>query len=484
MKKYVMSETSKAVSDIVSLSDELENKYRRSLSDPDILHDCRKILQAIVELEDIVPFELNELPKMMMAFIDSVIDLSFDGKTSKEAINVKASELIPVVEGFSGICQRGYLDHFTDIPGGGLSDVRVEDLKDRDFKRHALLVYRVSPFMDNIGIKGHTTAQDARSISEVLDELGYSVDVINPWYEGELDHGKYDLVIGFRKAFEDMLPLLREDCVKIYYLTTMNSYIANMAEMKRIEEFYKRNKMRPAYRRLEYSCMDLERIYMCDGAICLGNGYTVSTYEGMFKKLLAQNVSGFKVNVDRTNAPEKKGFLWYGGAGSLHKGLDLCIEAFRDIQDLNLHIVGKIDDDIYEFYRDEIEGSSNVFYHGYLYHDDKEFIDVCADCSFSLGVSCSESQSTAMITAIFAGLVPVCCDETGIDTEEYGGIRIGSSNIKELKETVIAVSKMTDEEIRKRRLKGAERVRHFHTTEAYKDLLRLNIMTIISGEAK
>ncbi len=479
MKNYVMTGSAEAVLKIVSYSDELENEYRKGFDDLGRLERCNKLLQAIVDIQDSVPFELNELPQMMRGFISAILEMSASGGASKDEIKAKANELIPVVEGFSGICQRGYLDHFTDLPGGGLSKVMIEDHMNRDYEKHALLIYIVSPFMDNIEIKGHTNAQDARSIAEVLDNLGYSVDIINPWYEGEIDHEKYDLVIGFRKAFEDMLPLLRKDCIKIYYLTTMNSYVANMAEAKRVADFYQRNNVRPAYRRLEYSCMDLERVYMCDGAICLGNEHTVSTYKGMFKKILAQNVSGFQVEVSENDNEAGRDFMWYGGAGSLHKGVDLCIEAFRKLPECNLHIVGRLDDDIYEFYKDELETSPNVIYHGFMYHDDEEFIKLCKQCSFSIGVSCSESQSTAMITSVFAGLIPICNDETGIDTLEYGGIRLDSVDPEYLRETLSKVSLMSEEEIQNKRRIGQAKVSEYHTVDAYKKQLAENIKHFI-----
>lgn len=461
MKKYVMSEQSHAVADAVRCADLLEKEFQNDNGSADRILE---ILSELTEFEDILPYDVNGLPGMMKDFISSSPD--------------KKNSLKPVVDGFVPICRNGYLDYFTDSPDGGLKDVRVEDYWGTDSDRHALMIYITAPFMENIMIKGHTNSQEAVAMAETLRDLGYSVDIINPWYSGEIEYERYDLVIGFRRAFENMLTRLKDSCTSIYYLTTTNSYTANMAELQRITDFERRNGKRLDYERLEYSCIDLKKIYECDGAICLGNDHTASTYAGMFKTLVTQNATGFDISIDRSGTEESYDFMWYGGAGSLHKGVDLCIEAFRKISDHKLHIVGKLDNDVYEYYKDEIDASDNVIYHGYMYRDDEEFRSLCAKCTFSLGVSCSEGQSTAMLTTIFAGLIPVCNDETGIDTEDYGGIRIESVDVDDLSDLFRGLMDIRNEEIQERREKGRSMVMAGHTIQAYIKQLADNIVKI------
>ncbi len=463
MKRYVMSEQSRAVADAVRCADLLEKEFQDGDSSADRVMD---IISELAELADILPYDVNGLPGMMKDFIMS----------SPE----KKDSLKPVVDGFVPICRNGYLDYFNDSPDGGLKDVMVEDYWGTDSDRHALMIYITAPFMENIMIKGHTNSQEAVAMAETLRDLGYSVDIINPWFDGNIEYERYDLVIGFRRAFENMLNMLRDDCTSIYYLTTTNSYAANMAELQRIRDFEQRNGKRLGYERLEYSCIDLKKIYECDGAVCLGNDHTASTYAGMFKTLVTQNATGFDVTIDRSGINETYDFMWYGGAGSLHKGVDLCIEAFRNIPDHKFHIVGKLDDDVYEYYKEEIDASENVIYHGYMYREDEEFRSLCAKCTFSLGVSCSEGQSTAMLTTIFAGLIPVCNDETGIDTEDYGGIRIGSEDIKDLPGFLSGLSDMSSGEIEGRREKGRVMINSRHTVDMYKKQLSENITKIVS----
>ena len=463
MKKYVMSERSQAVADAVRCADLLEKEFQNDNGSSDRILD---ILSELTELDNILPYDLNGLPGMMKDFISSSPD--------------KKDSLKPVVDGFVPICRNGYLDYFTDSPDGGLKDVRVEDYWGTDSDRHALMIYITAPFMENIMIKGHTNSQEAVAMAETIRDLEYSVDIINPWFVGDIKYERYDLVIGFRRAFEDMISRLKDGCTSIYYLTTTNSYVANMAELKRITDFEQRNGKRLGYERLEYSCIDLKKIYECDGAICLGNAHTASSYEGMFKTLVTQNATGFNISADRSGIDETYDFMWYGGAGSVHKGVDLCIEAFRKIPDHKLHIVGRLDDDVYEYYKDELDASDNVIYHGYMYREDEEFRSLCAQCTFSLGVSCSEGQSTAMLTTIFAGLIPVCNDETGIDTEDYGGIRIGSKEIGDLPGFLSCLSALSPDEIKKRREKGQLMINSRHTVEMYKKQLADNISQIVS----
>lgn len=482
MRSYSMTKTAEAVFQTAKLADKLETEYQRFIAD-----DCEGPQKCLALLDDIksqernLPFVVNGLPQMISEYLKKLESggLPDLGNIDKSVCDRMKLELKPVIEGFVGICRRGYVDYFNDSPDGGCKNVLIEDIYSRSRDKRALIIYIVSPFLDKIQIKGHTNAQDAVTMSLALDDLGYSVDVINPWYAEPLVKGRYDLIIGFRKAFENAVLEYGSECKKIYYLTTMNSYIANMAEIRRVDAFRKRNRFDPKYRRLEYSCLDPAMSYRCDGAICLGNWHTVSGYEGMFKRILAQNASAFPVSVDRDGYPEKRGFLWYGGAGSLHKGVDLCIEAFRQLPQMTLHLVGRLDDDIYEFYKEEIENSSNVMYHGFLYYDDEDFINACRECSYSISVSCSEGQSTAMLTSIYVGLIPVCNDETGIDTMEYGGIRIETEDIASLMEIFTSVYDMSDEEIRRRRIKGSELVHRLHTVDAYRKQMTANIRSFI-----
>jgi glycosyltransferase involved in cell wall biosynthesis len=188
------------------------------------------------------------------------------------------------------------------------------------------------------------------------------------------------------------------------------------------------------------------------------------------------NISGFTASFEpefQTLRQEyARNFLWYGGTGALHKGLDLCIEAFRKLPELNLYIVGEPNSELYDFYRADIEQGENIYYYGYLNKDSEEFREVCETCGFCIAPSCSEGQSTSVLTAMFAGMIPVCTKQNGIDLERCGGVWIEDSDLENLAGLIEKLSKMEAAEINQRRRQAYDYVKNNHTIDHYRANLK------------
>ena len=341
------------------------------------------------------------------------------------------------------------------------------------YEKNALLVYILLPFVVKDIVPGHTNQVEAKMIAETLSEKGYNVDLINTRHIGEVDVEKYDLIIGEGKVFEKLCRNSSKDTQTIYYLTRSSSYFSNIAELKRIRDFEKRNHFKPRFERFASDLLDIPLLTEMDAAICLGNEHTASTYEGMFKKVYPLNVTGFSnyqlPYIKKTRAGNN--FLWYGGAGPIHKGLDLCIEAFRNLPDLKLHIVGELTEELYNFYKNDIEQSENIFYYGFLRKDSELFLQVCEACDYCLSPSCSEGQSTAVVTAMYSGIIPVCTKETGIDVEKAGGFIIDDIEINALSRLIRKLSEMDVTELELRQKKVYEYTVSNHSEERYRECL-------------
>ncbi len=339
-----------------------------------------------------------------------------------------------------------------------------------DYKKNALLVYLLQPFVISDLVPSHTNQVEARIIAEVLREKKYNVDLINTRHVGEVDFAKYHLIIGEGRVFEGLCRSCKQDTKTVYYLTQANSYFANMAELKRLRDFERRNHFLPKFERLAMDRLDLRLLTKIDAAICIGNEHTVSTYQGIFSRIWPINVTGFSEyqlpNLMKLRTG--RNFLWYGGAGPIHKGLDLCIEAFRDLADMNLYIVGELSSEFYEFYREEIENRENIRYYGFLRKDSELFKEVCEACDFCIFPSCSEGQSTSVIGTMFAGIIPVCTVETGIDAEEAGGFVICNTEPAALAELCRNLSLLGQDELEERQNRVYEYVTANHTEEHYR----------------
>lgn len=387
-------------------------------------------------------------------------------------------EMENVLLQLTGQIQQMYLACMHDE--GSYHKVLLENYYQTSYGKNALVFYVVYPFLFPAAVPGHTNQVEVRAMTEVLKELGYNVDIANTRYSGEVEPGRYSLVIGSGACFERILPQLLPQSVSLCYLTESSPYFANPAELRRLREFQRRNGSFPSFERQSQNFLNLAALSYAKAAICIGNQHTADTYTDMFDAIYPINVTGFTGNFildkNKKQPDNRKHFLWYGGAGPIHKGLDLCIEAFRELPEVCLHIVGAATGEFYDFYREDLEQRENIFYYGFLGKEDELFQNVCARCGWVLSPSCSEGQSTSVITAMAAGMIPVCTKETGLDVEDYGGAWITDCSVQGLVDKVKELASVPEEEVEKRQQQAFEMVKQRHTIEHYKkqlgDILR------------
>ena len=383
------------------------------------------------------------------------------------------TELHDVLQQLAAQIQQMYLACMHDE--ASYHKILLENYYRTSCEKNALLFYIVYPFLFPGTVPGHTNQPEAEAMAEVLRDMGYNVDIANTRYSGAVSAEKYDVVIGSGSCFEKLLPCLRGKALTVCYLTESSPYFANPAELKRLRAFERRNGILPPFERQSGNFLHLASLSQADAAICVGNGRTASTYADMFHKIYPIDVTGFtgSFTLDQNEkiTGHEKRFLWYGGAGPVHKGLDLCIEAFRRLPEAELHIVGEAPGAFYDFYREDLQKRENIFYYGFLGKEDEMFREVCAKCGWVLSPSCSEGQSTSVITAMAAGMVPVCTRETGLDVEDYGGEWIGECTPEGLADQIRELLKTGEEEVRNRQQQAFELVCKRHSLKNYKKQL-------------
>ena len=436
-------------------------QFCQNSQNPNALLICKEALDAIVSLSDAADISLGTL-------CDSV----------RETLSVHVSDefMLQIHHTLTSLLQKVQKMYAASVHSEKTyKHVLLKNYYQTSFSKDALLIYIVYPFLYPNATYGHTNQREAVVIAELLSEFGYNVDIINTHYSDEVDFSNYQLIIGSGKCFERALMHLGKDLLTIYYLTESSPYFANTAELKRLKAFERRNHTTLPFERQSANLLDLPTLSNASAAICLGNDVTLSTYEDMFSRIYPLNVSGFELDTIPDFSAEHtfpKNFMWYGGAGALHKGLDLCIEAFRQLPDLNLHIVGEPNGAFYDFYRKDIEQAPNIYYYGFLSKDDPLFIEACSSCCFCLLPSCSESQSTAMITAMFGGMIPVGTAEVGIDYEKCGGFLLDSLAPTDLAMQISHLASLDTKELAARREHAYQYVMQHHTLSHYRKELK------------
>jgi len=227
----------------------------------------------------------------------------------------------------------------------------------------------------------------------------------------------YDLIIGFGPAWRKACSL-NPTARKVLYLTEMPPAFSNKQERSRIIYLQQRHGIKAPVVRSGLYFTDND-IKSCDAIICMGIEATVSLLPPKEVYLISPsglkngNFSMNKRNIDNA----RNNFMWMGSSGAVHKGLDLVLDAFAKHPDLTLHVLGcnSMDKKLLKplFY-------SNVIDHGFVSIHSEDFARIASICGFMVFPSCSEAISTAVLTAMRHGLIPLVTRETSVMLNGFG----------------------------------------------------------------
>lgn len=349
------------------------------------------------------------------------------------------------------------------------------------FNRKVLISYITTPLSKGGGVKIHTNNHELLAIVEILHSLKYSIDVIDYDIKLKLDFSKYDLIFGFGETFEESFNDSSFRGKRVYYATGAHVYWQNSEEIKRIIEFNKRNKSNLVPKRIVPWNWSMSTA-MSDAIIVIGNSWTVSTYKDNCNiPIYAINATGafykFDILPQRNIEEARKSFLWFGSSGLIHKGLDICIDFFSKKEEFHLHICGPKENDFFKLYENELN-LNNIHYHGFVNTDSDLFQQIVSKCLFSIMPSCSEGQSTALLTTMGTGLIPIATMQTGIDITSYGFLLDDISECA-ISKTIGKINRISDKELLKMSSSIFKEIHQKHSLIAFKESFKLLIKNII-----
>lgn len=313
------------------------------------------------------------------------------------------------------------------------------------YDNNVLICYITQPFLENKIKMSHTNIEMARIIAKVFSMHEYNVDVIDFNEDKEIKLDKYSIVFGWGYIFEKAT--LRKDIYTIAFLTGASVYFSNLAELDRIREVNKRTGNKLKLRRQANGLTNLESSINTDFAICHGNEWTLSTWVQIYENIITIDGFGFDTGgyVKRDLLKTRKNFLFISGSGNIHKGLDLCLEAFRQLPDYNLYVATKLDKDFEDCYREDFK-HDNIHYLGFVDVNSEEYREFASNCLFCILPSCSEGMATSVLTSMDSGMIPVLTVQCGIDMEECG-FCIKDISVDGIRDAIRNASSFDDEKL-------------------------------------
>ncbi len=307
----------------------------------------------------------------------------------------------------------------------------------------------------------------AIQIPRALNELGYSVDVVEYNDTEFVPEKHYDLFVGHHSFnFEQISRTQPDETVRIYFASCVYWNESNRREAERFANLEKRRGFKL---RADRALSDDEEYAnrVSDGIICLGN------------QRAAQNFSHFPqvINVNNSIHPTswpgwqtkdydagRDHFLFFSGPGPIHKGLDLVVEAFAD-SELNLHICQKTPAAFLEAYAEEL-ARPNITYYGKIPMRGDEFGSLARRCNWVISASCAEGQSRAVLECMSHGLVPLISESTHIDLSGFGSY-FRDCDVKTIKEAARRASELSAAECRRQAKMALESARKNYTPERF-----------------
>ena len=275
-------------------------------------------------------------------------------------------------------------------------------------------------------LNSHSMHWESIEMVKILTLLGYDVDVADctgPILQVEWT--KYQLVIDERNNLKDAPKVL--DQIQIHYATGCQWLFHNAAEYIRLFDFKSRTGISTDPAR------QVSPVYSEEIAC-------ITTYFGgeFQRDLFTHPDKTFQLSLSSSYIPEFKekelsasrnNILWLGSRGFIHKGLDIVLEAFKGVNNFNLHICTKLEAEpqFYNWYKTKFSNCSNIFYHGWMDVNELQFKQLAENCIASVYCSAAEGGAGAIVQAMQFGCIPIVNDSTALRGQHTGFFLNGQS---------------------------------------------------------
>jgi len=322
-------------------------------------------------------------------------------------------------------------------------------------------------------------------MAQTFLDLGYHVDVIHCENHKFVSWKPYDVVVDTRFNLQRLHKYFPAECIKIFHCDTAHVVFQNAAEMNRMLDLQKRKGVTVPANRLETPHMGVE--YANYLTTC-GNEFTMKTYAYADKPIFRLPIPAQKMwpwSHDKDFDVCRPRFLWFGSRGMIHKGLDLVLEAFVEMPEFQLAIVGPVQDEpeFVDLYRKELFHTTNITLVGWLDNTGPEFKALLDQSVAHVFPSCSEAGAACVLESMAGGVIPLVTYEASVDVEDFG-VLLGGASVEQIKEGVRAIASMSTAELQQRAKRAWEYVHTNNTPENFIKVYRATVEMILAKHGR
>lgn len=332
-------------------------------------------------------------------------------------------------------------------------DIVVQSVS-RKNRGNVLFSYLRLPLLwkqDDKRFSWHSNCWESKEIVRVFNELDFNVDAIE-WTDRKFNPQKnYDIFFDVGVNLQRVAPFLNPKALKILHITGSYPFYQRKAELERVAALEARRGMLYSPKRIAGDLDLFERsLRIADIASLIGNEETLNTYPRHYhNKIELVTVSASQLFYVKNNSdyvPARREFLWFNGGGAVHKGLDLVLEAFAKNPEIDLHVVGLLDNekDFLKIYEKELFGLTNIKYYGKLSPTSDRFIEIARRVFCFIAPSCSEGISSAVVTCLQIGLYPILTKSNGVSLPNGCGFMLKEASVDAIEKAILSAVCMDD----------------------------------------
>lgn len=317
----------------------------------------------------------------------------------------------------------------------------------------------------------HSNRWEAWLFAETFREAGYRVEVVN--YDNTAYRPPADCAFAFDLERNLDRWLLPDGCVKLHHASTGHWLFCNRAELRRLAGIQARRGVALVPRRQipPNRCIDV-----ADHQLYIGNAFTAGTYEFARKpqhRIPITTVVPYEWPIGKDWEVARRHYVWLGSVGLAHKGLDLALEAFARMPELQLTVAGgiELDQDFKAAYHRELYETPNIRTIGWIDVLQPPFVDLLRKCAGVVYPSCAEGGAGSVIACMHGGLIPIVTREASIDVGDFG-FEHRDDSIDTIVADVRRVSSLPAAELEDRGRAAWEHVRRVHTRENFRRVWR------------
>ena len=293
-------------------------------------------------------------------------------------------------------------------------------------KGRVLLCYLTEPFHlepDSPAMSTHQNMQRSIEIARIFNRLGYVVDVVDGYDHTFVPKKEYKVILGERNNnFKRMAEILGDSSLKLCLATGPHPEQTRKAITMCRNAIKKRRCIEIDFK-YRSGAAEIPSRYI-DAVIVTHNSYVASTYRPFHENIHCVGNGGFDFLQSTIDGKDfmtaRNNFMFMASWLFLVRGLDLVLEVFSHLTELNLYVCGPLwnEPEFIDKYERELFHTPNIHVLGRIDLTSNQFKELSRKCAYVI-YPCSLMEDPGSVwVPMRCGVIPVVSKEVDLHTEE------------------------------------------------------------------